>query len=28
MSKVKYQRVLLKFSGEALAGDRASGIDP
>jgi len=27
MSKVKYQRVLLKFSGEALAGARASGID-
>lgn len=27
MSKVKYQRVLLKFSGEALAGDKASGID-
>ncbi|MCD6440444.1 MAG: UMP kinase [Candidatus Marinimicrobia bacterium] len=27
MSKVKYQRVLLKFSGEALAGTRASGID-
>ncbi|MBN2600804.1 MAG: UMP kinase [Candidatus Marinimicrobia bacterium] len=28
MSKAKYQRVLLKFSGEALAGDKGFGIDP
>ncbi|MCK4641899.1 MAG: uridine monophosphate kinase, partial [Candidatus Marinimicrobia bacterium] len=28
MSKAKYHRVLLKFSGEALAGEKGSGIDP
>ncbi len=28
MSKPLYRRVLLKFSGEALAGDSGSGIDP
>ncbi len=28
MSKSKYQRVLLKFSGEALAGEKGTGIDP
>ncbi len=28
MSKAKYQRVLLKFSGEALAGDKGFGINP
>ena len=28
MSKPLYRRVLLKFSGEALAGDRGFGIDP
>jgi len=28
MSEAKYQRVLLKFSGEALAGDKGFGIDP
>jgi len=28
MLKAKYQRVLLKFSGEALAGDKGFGIDP
>ena len=25
---LRYQRVLLKLSGEALAGDRGFGIDP
>jgi uridylate kinase len=28
MTKARYQRVLLKFSGEALAGKKGSGIDP
>lgn len=28
MAKLKYKRVLLKLSGEALAGDKDSGIDP
>ncbi len=28
MSKLKYQKVLLKVSGEALLGDREYGIDP
>jgi len=28
MSKAKYHRVLLKFSGEALAGEKGTGIDP
>lgn len=28
MTQVKYQRVLLKFSGEALAGSKGFGIDP
>jgi len=28
MSRAKYQRVLLKFSGEALAGAKGFGIDP
>lgn len=27
-SKLKYQRVLLKLSGEALMGDKAFGLDP
>ena len=28
MSDIKYKRVLLKLSGEALMGDQAFGIDP
>ena len=28
MAKLKYQRVLLKLSGEALAGDKGFGINP
>ncbi len=28
MSKLHYKRVLLKLSGEALAGEQSSGIDP
>lgn len=28
MDKIKYKRVLLKLSGEALAGDQGYGIDP
>lgn len=28
MTKIKYKRVILKISGEALAGDKGSGIDP
>ncbi|MDN6434898.1 amino acid kinase family protein, partial [Lentilactobacillus parabuchneri] len=28
MSKVKYNRIILKLSGEALAGDRGCGINP
>ncbi|MBM7617094.1 uridylate kinase [Weissella uvarum] len=28
MSNVKYKRILLKLSGEALAGERGFGIDP
>ncbi len=28
MSDVKYKRILLKLSGEALLGDRAYGVDP
>lgn len=28
MTKLKYKRVLLKLSGEALAGDKSYGIDP
>lgn len=28
MSEVKYKRVLLKLSGEALAGEKKTGIDP
>lgn len=28
MTRAKYQRVLLKFSGEALAGEKGFGIDP
>ena len=27
MSKVKYKRILLKLSGEALAGDKKTGVD-
>ena len=27
MSQVKYKRVLIKLSGEALAGERGVGID-
>jgi uridylate kinase len=28
MSKPKWKRVLLKISGEALAGDKSSNVDP
>ena len=28
MSELKYKRVLLKLSGEALAGEKGTGIDP
>ncbi|MCT7858699.1 MAG: UMP kinase, partial [Lactobacillus crispatus] len=28
MSQVKYKRVILKISGEALAGDKGTGINP
>lgn len=28
MTEVKYRRVVLKISGEALAGDKGTGIDP
>ena len=28
MQKIKYKRILVKLSGEALRGDQASGIDP
>ena len=28
MPELKYRRVLLKLSGEALAGDKQMGIDP
>jgi uridylate kinase len=28
MQKIKYKRILVKLSGEALLGDQASGIDP
>ena len=28
MSELKYKRVLLKLSGEALAGEKGFGIDP
>lgn len=28
MSQVKYHRIILKISGEALAGDKGTGIDP
>ena len=28
MSKIKYKRILVKLSGEALLGDQSSGIDP
>jgi len=28
MTKPKYKRVVLKLSGEALAGDKGFGIDP
>ncbi len=28
MSKIKYKRILVKLSGEALLGEQASGIDP
>lgn len=28
MSQVKYKRIILKISGEALAGDKGTGIDP
>ena len=27
MSEAKYKRILLKLSGEALAGDKKTGID-
>ncbi|MGL4335064.1 MAG: UMP kinase, partial [Lactococcus garvieae] len=28
MADIKYKRVLLKLSGEALAGEKGFGIDP
>ena len=28
MSQVKYKRIILKVSGEALAGPKGVGIDP
>ena len=28
MSQVKYKRIILKISGEALAGDKGNGINP
>lgn len=28
MSQVKYHRIILKVSGEALAGEKGTGIDP
>ena len=28
MSQVKYNRIILKISGEALAGDKGTGINP
>ena len=28
MAELKYKRVLLKLSGEALAGEQKTGIDP
>ena len=28
MSQVKYKRIILKISGEALAGEEGTGIDP
>ena len=28
MSKLQYKRLLVKFSGEAVAGDDVHGIDP
>ena len=28
MSKVKYNRIVLKLSGEALAGEKGFGINP
>ena len=28
MSQVKYNRIILKISGEALAGDKGNGINP
>ena len=28
MTEVKYKRVIMKLSGEALAGDKGSGINP
>ena len=28
MAELKYKRVLLKLSGEALAGEKQIGIDP
>ena len=28
MADLKYKRVLLKLSGEALAGDKGFGVDP
>ena len=27
LSEIKYKRVLLKLSGEALAGDKKTGVD-
>ena len=28
MSQVKYKRIILKVSGEALAGEKRTGINP
>lgn len=28
MSTIKYKRILLKLSGESLAGEKGYGIDP
>ena len=28
MSQVKYKRIILKVSGEALAGEKGTGINP
>jgi len=28
MSQIKYKRIILKVSGEALAGEKGTGINP